>query len=534
MACLRHSRIVLELSGTQPASLCAGGWVNRFRQRLTAQQFAVNVELVTPRADRPLAEALEPFHEFATAMGRDERIAAVAVTDRVKSDGDHDPVATAAWVAQRCGLQPLVHWAGKDRTPDDLERSLEALAILGLENVLAITGDRVERDRGDRQVEYLDAVNVVAQAKHDQAGLHVGAVVSSFKYREEELFNQYFKMAKKVRAGADFIIAQIGLDFAKHRELLDVARLRLPGVPILAALLSPSPRTASWIRTGGAPGVSLTDDLLRLIGEESEAPDGGRAARRRRLALQMVGLELAGYAGVQLTGLHTVSGARALLDTADELRATLPNLSSWQEAWDASLRLKDGGLAATAPVGGYYLADARAPLSAPPAQGEPAAKAGFGSQAKFHFLDAIDRAIFQDRGPAAGVMRLLSVGHIPVLDRGLLRLEQATKEPLVGCRTCGFCRLPYTQYVCPETCPKGLANGPCGGTNDNRCEFGDRECIHNQRYRLSKARGSTAELETLLIPPVPGTRGTCSWTNHFRGEDPHVIPLPERLPAVAS
>ncbi|MGH2470036.1 MAG: methylenetetrahydrofolate reductase C-terminal domain-containing protein, partial [Chloroflexota bacterium] len=345
--------------------------------------------------------------------------------------------------------------------------------------------------------------------------------------REEELFNQYFKMAKKVRAGADFIIAQIGLDFAKHRELLEVARLRLPGVPLLAAILSPSPRTARWIRAGGAPGVSLTDDLLRLSGEEAEAPDGGRAARRRRLALQMVGLELAGYSGVQLTGVHTVAGARELLDTAAELRASLPDLPSWQEAWDAALRLHDGRVAATAPAGGFYLAEAGAVLSGPRAQVDSTAKAGFGGQAKFHFLDAVDRAIFQDRAPAAGVMRLLSVGHIPVLDRALLRLEQTTKEPLVGCRSCGFCRLPYTQYVCPETCPKGLANGPCGGTSNNRCEFGDRECIHNQRYRLSKALSSTAELEALLVPPVPGTRGTCSWTNHFRGQDPRVIALPE-------
>ncbi|MDE3075393.1 MAG: methylenetetrahydrofolate reductase C-terminal domain-containing protein, partial [Chloroflexota bacterium] len=69
------------------------------------------------------------------------------------------------------------------------------------------------------------------------------------------------------------------------------------------------------------------------------------------------------------------------------------------------------------------------------------------------------------------------------------------------------------------------ANGPCGGTDDNRCEFGDRECIHNERYRLSKARGALDELENKVVPPVPDTRGTSSWTNLHRGLKPKVVRL---------
>jgi methylenetetrahydrofolate reductase (NADPH) len=108
----------------------------------------------------------------------------------------------------------------------------------------------------------------------------------------------------------------------------------------------------------------------------------------------------------------------------------------------------------------------------------------------------------------------------------LLPLEAAFKKPLVGCQTCGFCRLPQTAYVCPKTCPKGLANGPCGGTRDNVCEFGDQECIHNRIYRLSKQAGRLADLEEVLIPPVPeGARNSCSWVTHFQGEGPRPVRL---------
>jgi methylenetetrahydrofolate reductase (NADPH) len=100
----------------------------------------------------------------------------------------------------------------------------------------------------------------------------------------------------------------------------------------------------------------------------------------------------------------------------------------------------------------------------------------------------------------------------------LLALEMAIKGPLVGCQGCGSCRLQATAYICPETCPKGLANGPCGGTRDGLCEFGDRECIHNQIYRLSRKAGRLAALEEVFIPPVPEEgRNTCSWVAHFQG-----------------
>ncbi|MCR2493329.1 methylenetetrahydrofolate reductase C-terminal domain-containing protein, partial [Salmonella enterica] len=51
-----------------------------------------------------------------------------------------------------------------------------------------------------------------------------------------------------------------------------------------------------------------------------------------------------------------------------------------------------------------------------------------------------------------------------VAAQALHAVERTLKRPLVGCDTCGTCRLRDTLYVCPETCPKGLANGPCGGT----------------------------------------------------------------------
>src|SRR3546814_16690206 len=79
--------------------------------------------------------------------------------------------------------------------------------------------------------------------------------------------------------------------------------------------------------------------------------------------------------------------------------------------------------------------------------------------------------------------------------RALLKFEHMTKSAALGCETCGFCRIEHLNYVCPETCPKGLANGPCSGTDDNVCEFKEREFRHNRKYRGSAERRAGNECD---------------------------------------
>lgn len=57
------------------------------------------------------------------------------------------------------------------------------------------------------------------------------------------------------------------------------------------------------------------------------------------------------------------------------------------------------------------------------------------------------------------------------------------------CQQCGECILAWTGGICPVTsCPKGLLNGPCGGTNNGKCEEDpDKDCAWTLIYqRLEK------------------------------------------------
>jgi methylenetetrahydrofolate reductase (NADPH) len=498
---------------------------NRLREALNSGRFAITVEVVPASRDLAFEESLVSALSMARALVDEPRLAGLSVTDRVRSDEDHDPVRVAAALAWASGIVPVVHLSGKDREPGQLARSLGALAEAGIDNVLCVTGDRLKAMPAARAVRYVDSVDAVRLSRRLLPSAFIAAGVSPFKYTEEESLNQYFKMAKKHAAGADYVVTQVGWDMRKLAELIRYRRERGLVQPVMANLMLLPVGAARRMHKGGIPGAVVTDDLLALVEYEAQAPDKGRAARLDRLALQIVGAERLGYAGVQLSGLAIPEDVRRAVDSAGEWSSRLPTVDDWRLAWDEIMRLPTGGTARLDPSPGYFLFDTGPRSGAAEAPSAPVRR-------RYTMLGAVHGAVFHRASPIFHLLAPLA-RRVPAGSRlagWLERLERLIKEPLVGCQMCGHCRLPETFYVCPETCPKGLANGPCGGSSANICEAGERECVHSVLYRLAKTSGRLDDLERALVAPVPERRGGSSWLNYFAGRSlTHRASPPEEI-----
>ena len=70
------------------------------------------------------------------------------------------------------------------------------------------------------------------------------------------------------------------------------------------------------------------------------------------------------------------------------------------------------------------------------------------------------------------------------------------------CSMCGECIIDKTGGICPvTTCPKGILNGPCGGTNNGMCEVSpDIECAWAKIYARLEKTGELAKIAE-TIPP---------------------------------
>jgi ferredoxin len=92
---------------------------------------------------------------------------------------------------------------------------------------------------------------------------------------------------------------------------------------------------------------------------------------------------------------------------------------------------------------------------------------------------------------ALGVHRMnlyLDKPIIPALDTLFIAVEDSPGYFREACAQCGQCVLGETAGICPITaCHKGLINGPCGGTNDGKCEVDkEKDCAWTLIYQRLK------------------------------------------------
>jgi len=94
----------------------------------------------------------------------------------------------------------------------------------------------------------------------------------------------------------------------------------------------------------------------------------------------------------------------------------------------------------------------------------------------------------------------------------LANVEKIVKGPLFGCRMCGNCMLQETAFICPMECPKGIRNGPCGGSTEAHCYVDEtRPCIWYKIYDRAFKMGRE-EMLLEVLPPLDWDKvGTETW-----------------------
>jgi len=101
---------------------------------------------------------------------------------------------------------------------------------------------------------------------------------------------------------------------------------------------------------------------------------------------------------------------------------------------------------------------------------------------------------------------------VPALDTLFIGKETGLGRFDEICTQCGTCILGETGGICPVTsCHKGLVNGPCGGTNNGKCEIDmEKDCAWTLIYNRLKDLGRLDSMRKLHKPrnhqgePSPG------------------------------
>jgi methylenetetrahydrofolate reductase (NADPH) len=507
-----------------------------FHEQLTGGSFPIVVELVPWAGSIRDDAGLIPL-ETARMLAADPRVGAISVTDNA---GGHARLGPSATGELLLGLGPdvIVHVACRDRNRSGLLSLGWELQGRGLMNVLAVSGDYPAAGDGGlaKPVFDIDSTALIEMYArlgsdppdgaepggrwNDRAGnrLFVGAAVNPYKHFERELIPQYLKMELKARAGASFLISQLGYDSRKADELIRYIRYRDIGLPVLANVYILSRGVARAFRDGRIAGCVVTDELMAVVEREAASADRGRAFFLELAARQVAIAGGLGYAGAYLAGHRSVAEIEHVLDRAEQFAP-----DDWKDfAREVRFGHRDGfyyfepdldtGLNCDVPIEG------RAPGKRS-TRGDPARRS---APLSYRFDRLAHHLAFRpgSAGFTAAATFYQGVERLR-LGRPLHVLEQAVKIPLFDCRDCGDCSLPEIAYLCPESkCPKNQRNGPCGGSNDGRCEVSARDCIWAAGYeRLASFGAELSMLDRPVTIQDNGLRRTSGWANAFLERD---------------
>ena len=463
-----------------------GNTENIFRKRLNNGEFQVLAEIALPSANARIREEAEKYAEYEMIALRSKMPAGLAFVDEYPSpEGSVDPVLFAMELCHTNRDHHLFYVNGRNRSVQNQYEIIRVARGEGFKNFCAVSGTPVayEDAKETARRRFAESVLLLDRLRQDPIdGVYAGCSVNPYKYTASDLCMQNFKLIKKINCGAAFAVTQYGWDLMKLQELRWYLSSRGMHLPSIARFLMLTPERARELCSGKVPGIHISPDLEGMLHQEMSHSMGQfEAAQWRRIQIHAAGARFLGYSGIQIAGVERPDQIHTLLNRISEAMKEFSSFEDWLHTYCEYYDRLD---LAPYPFRFYEFEDLFSSAKLPEQLVHtPAEIRSMTAGEKFRYDLASRLFAHADTLPA--------------------NEKYLTKKLLVSCKSCANCRLPLTQFVCPENCPKHLANGPCGAVKvDGTCEFAHQECIHLKRMRIAALSNDYVSLEEKVIPPA--------------------------------
>jgi len=237
-----------------------------FKEKIQAGKFLITGEVGPPKG-ADISHLLEEADLFK------DRVDATNVTD-IQSSVMRVGSLAVSYLLKQKGHTPIFQVTCRDRNRLALQSDILSAAILGIENILILTGDH--QSLGDhpqaKGVFDLNSVQLLGAVKgleegHDMAGKQLegappkfclGAVVNP---GADPIDPEIIRLEKKVQAGAEFIQTQAVYEPDKFKAFMEM--VKHIKVPILVGIvLLKSAGMAKYMNKNVA-GVFVPDNLIK-------------------------------------------------------------------------------------------------------------------------------------------------------------------------------------------------------------------------------------------------------------------------------
>jgi len=257
----------------------------KLTELFTDSRFVITSEAGPPKG----VDTTKMLEDVDLLLGK---VDAYNVTDQQSSVMRLGSLAVSHLLKQR-GAEPIFQLTCRDRNRIALQSDLLGAYVLGIENVLCLTGDYVSLgDHPDAKPVFdLDSVSLIAATKalsegRDLAGQElqgnpdfcIGAVVSP---GANPLEPQIIKMENKIAAGAQFFQTQAVYDLEQFRDFME--QIEGLDVPVLGGIILLKSAGMARFMNRNVAGVHVPEHLINRMEESKD-----RVAASIEIAAELV------------------------------------------------------------------------------------------------------------------------------------------------------------------------------------------------------------------------------------------------------
>lgn len=272
---------------------------------ILAQRQSFSFEIFPPKGDMSIEQA----EAVATELCKNNPDW-ISVTFSAGGSGNSERTADIGRRIERgVGTTALAHLTCLGSSRADVDAYVRRLQSAGVENVLALRGDRAP---GRDVVDFAYASDLVPYLK--ESGLCVGGACYPEGHVEcEDLATDLDNLKRKVDAGVDFLVTQLFFnndDFYKFRELCDRKRIK---VPIVCGIM-PFTSVKQLQRMTFNCGASIPARVVKRLVAAGDDPVEQAKAGIIYAQEQIVDLANNGVDGIHIYSMNKPAIGRAMHD----------------------------------------------------------------------------------------------------------------------------------------------------------------------------------------------------------------------------
>lgn len=239
------------------------------------------------------------------------------------SENCNNSVEIAKHIKNVCGVQSVIHMPCLNMTRQDAQYVLEQFQNAGIENILALRGDRVEGKEPANDFHHAsDLIQFIQEfdsKRTDGKQFKIfGACYPELHPQSKNVYDDIDYLKKKVDAGATHLLSQLFFDNAQFYRFLERCQIKGINVPIEAGIM-PATNKKSIERMVSMTNAVLPKKFTDMMDRYADHPEAIRDAGIAYAIDQIIDLVTHGVQGIHLYTMNNPLVARKIYEATKSL-----------------------------------------------------------------------------------------------------------------------------------------------------------------------------------------------------------------------